>query len=67
MNLIDSIQDKEYSSAPSWFKNWEEIGLIAWKDKNSDGAIRYSSGDAVKGRPVYDTERGPSGERNYLK
>ena len=66
MNLIDSIQDKEYSSAPSWFKNWEEIGLIAWKDKNLDGAIRYSSGDAVKGRPVYDTERGPSGERIVL-
>ncbi len=66
MNLIDSIQDKEYSSAPSWFKNWEEIGLIAWKDKNSDGVIRYSSGDAVKGRPVYDTERGKSGERKLL-
>ena len=66
MNLIDSIQDKEYSSAPSWFKNWEEIGLIAWKDKNLDGAIRYSSGDAVKGRPVYGTERGPSGERKVL-
>ena len=66
MNLIDSIQDKEYSSAPSWFKNWEEIGLIAWKDKNLDGAIRYSSGDAVKGRPVYGTERGPSGERIVL-
>ena len=66
MNLIDSIQDKEYSSAPSWFKNWEEIGLIAWKDKNLDGTIRYSSGDAVKGRPVYGTERGPSGERIVL-
>jgi len=66
LNLIDSIQDKEYSSAPSWFKNWEEIGLIAWKDKNLDGAIRYSSGDAVEGRPIYDTERGPSGERIVL-
>ena len=66
MNLIDSIQDKEYSNAPSWFKNWEEIGLIAWKDKNSDGEIRYSSGDAVKGRPVYDTKRGPYGERGIL-
>jgi len=66
MNLIDSIQDKEYSNAPSWFKNWEEIGLIAWKDKNSDGEIRYSSGDAVKGRPVYDTKRGPYGERAIL-
>ena len=34
MNLIDSIQDKEYSDSPQWFQNWETIGLIAWKDKN---------------------------------
>ena len=32
MNLIDSIQDQPYSTSPSWFKNWEEIGLIAWMD-----------------------------------
>ena len=31
MNLIDSIQDKEYSESPQWFRNWEDIGLIAWK------------------------------------
>ena len=37
MNLIDSIQDQPYSTSPAWFKNWEEIGLIAWKDKNMDG------------------------------
>ena len=47
MNLIDSIQDQSYSTAPQWFKNWEEIGLIAWQDKNDDGVIRYSSGNAL--------------------
>ena len=44
MNLIDSIQDQPYKSSPAWFQNWEEIGLIAWKDKNEDGVIQYSSG-----------------------
>ena len=64
MNLIDSIQDKEYSESPQWFRNWEDIGLIAWKDKNSDGLIRYSAGNALEDvKPIYSEERGNSGER----
>ncbi len=64
MNLIDSIQDQPYSTSPSWFKNWEEIGLIAWKDKNQDGKIQYSSGEALlKTKPKYLETRGSSGER----
>jgi cation/acetate symporter len=64
MNLIDSIQDQPYSSSPSWFKNWEEIGLIAWKDKNKDGNIQYSSGDALESiKPFYSDKKGVSGER----
>ena len=67
MNLIDSIHDKAYSDSPQWFKNWEEIGLIAWKDKNSDGLINYSSGDALENvKPVYLKERGLYGERKVL-
>ena len=65
MNLIDSIQDQDYAKSPQWFKNWEEIGLIAWKDKNQDGKIRYSAGNAFEGiKPKYlDKERGLQGER----
>ena len=64
MNLIDSIQDQPYSTSPSWFKNWEEIGLIAWKDKNRDGKIQYSSGNALDDiKPKYTNDRGDSGER----
>jgi len=64
MNLIDSIQGKDYSEAPQWFRNWEDIGLIAWKDKDADGTIRYSSGNALEDvRPKYNGERGLSGER----
>ena len=67
MNLIDSIHDKAYSDSPQWFKNSEEIGLIAWKDKNSDGLINYSSGDALENvKPVYLNERGLYGERKVL-
>ena len=64
MNLIDSIQDQPYSTSPSWFKNWEEIGLIAWMDKNTDGKIQYSSGDALENvKPSYQELRGPNGQR----
>ena len=64
MNLIDSIQDQPYSTSPSWFKNWEEIGLIAWMDKNEDGKIQYSSGDALENvKPLYQKLRGPNGQR----
>jgi cation/acetate symporter len=63
INFIDSIQSKSYESSPEWFKNWEDIGLIAWKDKNADGIIQYSAGNAINGRPQYLPERGASGER----
>ncbi len=34
INFIDSVQNVEYQSSPEWFQNWEDIGLIAWTDKN---------------------------------
>lgn len=64
INFVDSIQDIKYSVAPNWFKNWENVGLIAWQDKNTDGKIQYSAGNALEGvRPIYSDERGESGER----
>ena len=64
INFVDSIQDVEYSAAPDWFKNWENIGLIAWQDKNDDQSIQYSSGNALEGvRPDYSDRRGKNGER----
>ena len=64
INFIDSIQDTSYESSPEWFKNWESVGLIAWQDKNADGVIQYSAGEALKGgRPKYTSERGEYGER----
>src|SRR6056300_864029 len=64
MNFIDSVQEVQYEEAPSWFKNWENIGLIAWKDKNNDKIIQYSAGNALEGvMPNLATKRGLSGER----
>jgi cation/acetate symporter len=64
MNFIDSIQDQEYASAPAWFKNWEGIGLIAWNDKNSDGIIHYSAGNAFEDtRPKFIDVEGDFGQR----
>ena len=64
MNFIDSVQDTQYKTVPNWFKNWENIGLIAWKDKNEDGLIQYSVGNALEGvKPNFTNEKGFSGER----
>ena len=64
MNFIDSVQEVQYKESPSWFKNWENIGLIAWKDKNNDELIQYSSGNALEGvKPNFNDGRGVSGER----
>ena len=64
INFIDSVQEVEYKSVPSWFKNWESIGLIAWKDKNQDGLIQYSAGDALEGiKPEFISGIGENGER----
>lgn len=50
LNLIETIQTGEigapnsnlvYAEAPSWFKNWEDTGLLKFEDKNGDGQIQY--------------------------
>ena len=67
INFIDSVHKVEYESAPTWFKNWENIGLIAWKDKNEDGVIDYYSGNALEGvKPKYTNKRGKYNERVVL-
>ncbi len=64
VNFIESVQEVNYDEAPNWFKNWEQIGLIAWTDKNDDGKINYSSGTALKGaKPNYNDKMGAYGQR----
>ena len=43
LNLIETVSEKEYSTMPDWFKNWENTGLITYDDKNDDGIINYNN------------------------
>lgn len=47
VNMIETIngldmQGVAAADAPSWYKNWESTGLVAWEDKNGDGKMFYS-------------------------
>lgn len=46
-NLIDTVNEAEYSSMPAWFSQWENTGLIAFEDKNEDGRIQYRADATV--------------------
>ncbi len=66
LNFIDSVHEKTYAEAPEWVKTWEDIGLIAWVDKNQDGIIQYAAGAPFEGRASYSGETGLHGERLLL-
>ena len=64
LNFIETIHNSEYKTTPQWFKNWENIGLISWSDKNNDGIIQYGPGNALENtKPIFSDNRGLSGER----
>jgi len=63
VNLINTVSNTAYESVPSWFKNWENTGLIAWQDKNEDGKIQYTAGAPFAGKPTFAEGKGKSGER----
>ncbi len=52
-NLIDTISNTRYADAPTWFKNWEDSGLIAWVDHDQDGRIDFRPGPAFQGKPKF--------------
>lgn len=62
-NLINSLNDVAYTEAPTWFRNWERTGLIAWLDKNGDGIVQFRAGDAFAGKPQFATQTGRDGQR----
>lgn len=69
LNLLDTVNNKDYTDMPEWFNTWEDLGLLAWSDKNGDGKIQYlgkakEGGAALTGNPVFAEEgKGASGER----
>jgi cation/acetate symporter len=47
VNMIETINGADMQGipgeqAPSWYKNWENTGLVGWEDKNGDGRMFYS-------------------------
>ena len=40
-NIIHTLSNAPYAEVPSWFKNWENTGLLRFEDKNNDGIIQY--------------------------
>ena len=64
LNLFESTHNVSYENAPEWFKNWEDIGLIAWKDKNNDGKIQHANGNAFEPtKPKFKEKKGVYGQR----
>ncbi len=62
-NLMSEVNGTKYATAPDWFKNWEERGLIAWSDKNNDGVMQLRAGKPFDGAPDYTTQRTENGPR----
>jgi cation/acetate symporter len=54
-NLIQTVSEKEYTSMPKWFTNWEKTGLLTFEDKNADGKIQYVA-DAAKNELKIDND-----------
>jgi len=64
LNLFNQISKQEYKGSPLWFKKWEDVGLIAWLDKNNDGIIQYHPGPALSpAKPKFSDQRGNFGQR----
>lgn len=59
-NLMETVNEEEYTEMPGWFGVWEETGLLTWVDKNEDGIITYAPGEAITGLP--DIQRNTEGE-----
>lgn len=41
-NLLNTVNNAEYSDMPSWFSTWEKTKLVVFDDRNNDGRILYS-------------------------
>lgn len=63
LNFVDTVHQTTYAETPDWFKNWEDIGLIGWIDKNGDGRIQYGAGAPFEGKLSQSEDRGTHGER----
>ncbi len=69
INFIETVNGSTYTAeedvggTPQFVKTFEQIGLIAWTDKNNDGVIQYAAGAPFVGKPQFTGETGINGER----
>ena len=60
LNFINTVNDAQYENstsensadikmAPEWFKNWEQMGYVSFKDLNDDGIMQYRGPNAPDG------------------
>ena len=63
LNFINNVHDQPYVYIDDWFKRWEDVGLIAWVDKNADGAVQYAPGVPFAGKPEFTGELTDAGSR----
>lgn len=69
INFIETVNGSTYAESdenggtPQFVRTFEDIGLIAWTDKNEDGVIQYAAGAPFTGKPAFTGETGSSGER----
>jgi len=52
LNLMQTIEpvageNIAYAERPQWFKDWEQTGLLEYKDMNGDGKIQYTADPAT--------------------
>ena len=67
LNFIDTVHNTPYKDSPNWVKQWEEVGLIAWIDKNNDGVMNYGPGKPFEGKLEFkEQDKGVLGERIVL-
>ncbi|MEE4303332.1 MAG: sodium:solute symporter family protein [Wenzhouxiangella sp.] len=64
LNLIETIwpggtseetQPLAYEERPTWFRTWEETGLLGFEDKNGDGRIQYYNDANEQFSPVAES------------
>ena len=60
LNFINTVNDAQYDNntsensadikmVPEWFKNWEQMGYVSFKDLNNDGIMQYRGPNAPDG------------------
>ncbi len=42
--MLVGLNEKSAAEVPTWFRSWEQTGLVLWLD-DGDGRIRYAAGD----------------------